>query len=68
MSGVVTEKGANILELGKEVAGASAEFMKAVPQGINVDRIADFTVHVDKIELGLLGLGPNGILAAARFN
>src|ERR1700761_2540872 len=39
--GVVTAKGANILELGKDVAGATAEFMKAVPQGINVDRIAD---------------------------
>jgi multidrug efflux pump subunit AcrB len=39
--GVVTAKGANILELGKEVANATAEFMKAVPQGINVDQIAD---------------------------
>jgi multidrug efflux pump len=39
--GVVTAKGANILELGKDVAAATAEFMKAVPQGINVDRIAD---------------------------
>jgi len=39
--GVVTTKGANILELGKEVTGASAEFMKAVPQGINVEQIAD---------------------------
>jgi multidrug efflux pump len=39
--GVVTTKGANILELGKEVTAATAEFMKAVPQGINVDRIAD---------------------------
>jgi multidrug efflux pump subunit AcrB len=39
--GVVTAKGANILELGKDVAGATAEFMKAVPQGINVDLIAD---------------------------
>jgi multidrug efflux pump len=39
--GVVTAKGANILELGKEVAGASADFMKAVPQGINVEMIAD---------------------------
>src|SRR6202140_4188733 len=38
--GVVTAKGANILELGKDVAGASAEFMKAVPQGINVELIA----------------------------
>ena len=39
--GVVTAKGANILELGKEVTAATDEFMKAVPQGINVDRIAD---------------------------
>ena len=39
--GVVTAKGANILELGKDVADATAEFMKAVPQGINVEQIAD---------------------------
>ena len=39
--GVVTAKGANILELGKDVTAATAEFMKAVPQGINLDRIAD---------------------------
>src|SRR5580692_6072085 len=39
--GVVTAKGANILDLGKDVAGATAEFMKAVPQGINVELIAD---------------------------
>jgi multidrug efflux pump len=39
--GVVTAKGANILELGKDVTAATDEFMKAVPQGINVDRIAD---------------------------
>src|ERR1700678_2049448 len=39
--GVVTAKGANILELGKDVAGATSEFMNAVPQGINVHRIAD---------------------------
>src|ERR1700743_1646909 len=39
--GVVTANGANILELGKDVANATADFMKAVPQGINVDRIAD---------------------------
>src|ERR1700759_3900918 len=39
--GVVTAKGANILELGKAVSSATAEFMKAVPQGINVDQIAD---------------------------
>src|ERR1700742_4789778 len=39
--GVVTAKGANILELGKDVENATAEFMKAVPQGINVEQIAD---------------------------
>ncbi len=39
--GVVTAKGANILELGKDVSKATAEFMKAVPQGINVELIAD---------------------------
>src|SRR6201994_4726303 len=39
--GVVTAKGANILELGKDVTDAVAEFMRAVPQGINVDQIAD---------------------------
>src|SRR4051794_26888602 len=39
--GVVTTRGANILELGKDVDKATAEFMKAVPQGINVEKIAD---------------------------
>jgi multidrug efflux pump len=39
--GVVTAKGANILELGKDVEQATAEFMKAVPQGIQVEQIAD---------------------------
>src|ERR1700752_3171884 len=39
--GVVTTKGANILELGKEVSNATAEFMTAVPKGINVEQIAD---------------------------
>lgn len=39
--GVVTAKGANILELGKDVAAAADEFMKAVPQGINIELIAD---------------------------
>src|SRR6201994_1301967 len=39
--GVVTAKGANILELGKDVSDATAEFMRAVPQGINIDQIAD---------------------------
>src|ERR1700742_1426152 len=39
--GVVTAKGANILELGKDVENATADFMKAVPQGIEVEQIAD---------------------------
>ena len=39
--GVVTAKGANILELGKDVTAATDEFMRAVPQGINVKQIAD---------------------------
>ena len=39
--GVVTAKGANILELGKDVDAATAEFMKAVPQGVAVEKIAD---------------------------
>jgi multidrug efflux pump len=39
--GVVTAKGANILELGKNVEAATSDFMKAVPQGINVEQIAD---------------------------
>jgi multidrug efflux pump subunit AcrB len=39
--GVVTAKGANILQLGKDVEKATAEFMKAVPQGIDVEMIAD---------------------------
>jgi multidrug efflux pump subunit AcrB len=39
--GVVSAKGANILRLGEEVTTAKADFMRAVPQGINVDQIAD---------------------------
>src|SRR5437764_2990014 len=39
--GVVTAKGANILDLGKEVEKATAEFIKAVPQGVDVKLIAD---------------------------
>src|SRR5690242_19867970 len=39
--GVVTAKGANILELGKDVEKATADFMKAVPQGIEAEQIAD---------------------------
>ena len=39
--GVVTAKGANILKLGEDVTKAADEFMQAVPQGINIERIAD---------------------------
>ncbi|MEH6951343.1 efflux RND transporter permease subunit [Nitrobacter sp. NHB1] len=39
--GVVTAKGANILKLGEDVTRATDEFMQAVPQGINIERIAD---------------------------
>src|SRR5215472_13974113 len=39
--GVVTAKGANILELGNNDSAATAEFMRAVPQGINVEMVAD---------------------------
>ncbi|MCA6114573.1 efflux RND transporter permease subunit [Bradyrhizobium sp. WSM 1738] len=39
--GVVTTKGANILQLGEDVEKATADFMKAVPQGIEVEQIAD---------------------------
>src|SRR5262245_25087733 len=45
--GVVSAKGANILKLGEDVAAAKADFMKAVPQGINVDLIADQPKVVD---------------------
>ncbi|MEN3348466.1 MAG: multidrug efflux pump, partial [Bradyrhizobium sp.] len=39
--GVVTAKGANILELGKQVEQATADFTKAVPQGVEIEQIAD---------------------------
>src|SRR6201984_2897101 len=39
--GVVTTKGANILELGKDGEKATASLLKAVPQGIEVEQIAD---------------------------
>ncbi|GAB1716907.1 MAG: acriflavin resistance protein [Nitrobacter sp.] len=39
--GVVTAKGANILKLGEDVTRATDEFMRAVPQGIDIERIAD---------------------------
>jgi len=39
--GVVTAKGANILELGDNVKKASADFMSGVPKGIELEQIAD---------------------------
>ena len=39
--GVVTAKGANILEVGKEVTDVTNRFMSGVPQGIDIERIAD---------------------------
>jgi multidrug efflux pump len=39
--GVVTAKGANILEVGKEVTDVTNRFMSGVPQGIEIERIAD---------------------------
>ncbi|MBC7576986.1 MAG: efflux RND transporter permease subunit [Tardiphaga sp.] len=46
--GVVTANGANILELGKQVEKAKNEFMTAVPQGIEVEQIADQPLVVEK--------------------
>ncbi|NVN88876.1 MAG: efflux RND transporter permease subunit [Rhodopseudomonas sp.] len=46
--GVVTAKGANILELGKDVKKATAEFMGEVPQGINIEQVADQPEVVDR--------------------
>jgi multidrug efflux pump subunit AcrB len=46
--GVVTAKGANILELGKDVSSAADDFMKSVPQGINVKQIADQPLVVER--------------------
>jgi multidrug efflux pump subunit AcrB len=39
--GVVMAKGGNILELGEAVKAATGEFMKAVPQGFEIEQIAD---------------------------
>ncbi len=45
--GVVTAKGANILEVGKEVTDVTNRFMSSVPQGIDIERIADQPEVVD---------------------
>jgi len=39
--GVVMAKGANILELGPAVSGATADFMASVPRGFELEQIAD---------------------------
>ena len=39
--GVVMAKGANILDLGPAVSSATSEFMAAVPQGFDLEQIAD---------------------------
>ena len=45
--GVVMAKGANLLDLGKSVEKATAEFMVAVPQGFNIELVADQPKVVD---------------------
>ena len=45
--GIVMAKGANILELGPNVASATADFMSAVPQGFDLEQIADQPEVVD---------------------
>ncbi|MBB5049678.1 multidrug efflux pump subunit AcrB [Rhodopseudomonas rhenobacensis] len=45
--GVVMAKGVNIIDLGADVAKATAEFMGAVPQGIDIEQVADQPEVVD---------------------
>lgn len=45
--GVVMAKGANILELGETVKKSTAQFMSAVPQGIELEQVADQPVVVE---------------------
>ncbi|MDJ1158793.1 efflux RND transporter permease subunit [Chelatococcus sp. SYSU_G07232] len=45
--GVVMAKGANILKLGEDLKAAVAEFTAALPQGIDVEQIADQPLVVD---------------------
>jgi multidrug efflux pump len=45
--GVVMAKGANILELGPNVANATTQFMAAVPQGFDLEQIADQPLVVE---------------------
>src|SRR6516165_11029933 len=39
--GIVMVKGANILELGPNIANVTAQFLSAVPQGFDLEQIAD---------------------------
>jgi multidrug efflux pump subunit AcrB len=45
--GVVTAKGANILDVGHNVAKATSTFMAEVPQGISIEQIADQPLVVE---------------------
>ena len=45
--GVVMAKGANILAFGKDVRAATDQFMAAVPQGIDIEQVADQPKVVD---------------------
>lgn len=45
--GIVMAKGANILDLGNDVGEAKDEFMKGVPQGFELEQIADQPQVVD---------------------
>src|SRR6516165_3086791 len=46
--GVVMAKGANILELGPRVANATAQFIAAVPEGFDLEQIADQPVVAER--------------------
>jgi multidrug efflux pump subunit AcrB len=45
--GIVMARGANILDLGPAVRSATTQFMAAVPQGFNLEQIADQPAVVD---------------------
>ncbi len=45
--GIVMAKGANIIDMGKAVGEATQSFMKNVPQGVNLEQIADQPKVVD---------------------
>ena len=47
LAGFARGKGANILDFGKAVGAAKDEFMAAVPQGIDIEQIADQPRIVD---------------------